>query len=181
MQSTNTDARQAATQARNEFGVKVSSSVIRKHASRGRVKVRPVGRPPFIPADVEEGILQCCALLRIEYFPLTDRAFQGLLMKAVKGSVYEKYFKDGVQRGWMRGFMARNSSRIRKGNQASLEIPRATCGTSQHLRMHYDVVRDVFLETGVAIPNPAYDPSAVFDKNDPGNTKMQVCRKCSML
>ena len=82
----------------------------------------------------------------------------------IKGTEYESYFApDGKPtRGWYQGWLRRMD--FLTGHLRPLEQTREEWYTEKNLETYFDIARDVFLNAGVAVMNPTFDPSEPYSE-----------------
>lgn len=68
-----------------------------------------------------------------------------------------------VKRHWYYNWLGR-CKRLRTANLTPLEMSRAEWATAANIKQHYDMVAELLVETGIAVPKEGFDPTKPNDE-----------------
>jgi hypothetical protein len=129
------------------------------HAPKSR------GAQTLLPHDVEAAIEKFISAMRAYYLAVPATLLKAKIMQYIEGSGYEANFKGGmVSDKYLHGFYDRHD--LKTASQRPHQDVREQWFNVTNLRLHFDVVRDVLLEHGLAIRNDDYVKGAEGTKGE---------------
>jgi len=113
----------------------------------------------LLTTDEEKHIADEVRKSRMHYLAVRPSHVLRLATKIVQTDVERAQLinESGITKGWFSGFCVRNG--IRTGKSHGLDVQRAKWLTSENAMTHYNVLKDVLLEKGVAVLNDDYEPT----------------------
>jgi hypothetical protein len=127
------------------------------------------GEPPqrtggaYFSMEFEEDLAAQTRYLRQLKLPVfVEDVMETVRLSIIDGGREDMLLDGKVTNGWYRGWL--NRTGLHTGNQQPLDVTRAKWCTSENLRKYYDVMKGLYLEAGVAKPNPAFRPGVPYSE-----------------
>ena len=146
----------AAEQAAAEFSVNISPSTAARAAERpGEEPSRP-GRKLGLGPAIEAQLETLCEVLREMRIPIFQEMIINFANTLIRGTALEDEFKhQEIRRDWYYRWLGR-CKYLKTANIRPLEITRAKWATAKNAYDHYEVLKELMLELGLAVRNPAF-------------------------
>ena len=150
--------RKAAEMATEKYAVHISpSTALRASQHLGEPPNKP-GRQLIISDVVESRIETLVLCLREMRIPVFQAMVLNYANKLIAGTEFESQFKHGeVRKHWYYNWLNR-CERLKTGNIRPLELTRAKWSTPENAKRHYEMLADIFIDLGLAVRNPTFDP-----------------------
>jgi len=160
--------KQAVKWVKATFGVTLSKPALKKHAWRKPgVKPKKQGGQLILPEEQEQRFISYIRLFRSMKLPTLRDIMLPILNRMLEGTGLQHRFKNKeATKYWWWSFCKRHQELFGTTNQRKHKLQRERWTQSQHLEEFYDVLQGVLLETGIAVPNPEYDSTVKFDKEN---------------
>ena len=99
-----------------------------------------------------------CLLLREMKLPIYRDSILDFLNRNVEGTPQQEQFKHKeMRKDWYYHFLKR-SSKLTTANIRPLEAKRVAWATAANVSTHYDMLRDLMIDLGIAVKNASHDP-----------------------
>jgi hypothetical protein len=154
------------------FDITMSQSTARRAGKTPGVEPKPVGAPPALPADYEEGLADVVDLFRGMKWPIFKSSLLAItnLFLANRPDLHSaSAFPRGIASDrWYYAFLTRQGLTAKA--QRPIEISRQKWWSSKNMGAHFDIVRDLALSLegpngeAFAIKNAAFDPKKPYDE-----------------
>ena len=162
--------RKAALEASEKHDVHISASTAwRASQTPGQPPKKP-GRALILGAALEYKLESFCLLLRSMRLPILRCMIITYVNVLVQGTEAEELLKHGEVRSYWYYNWLRRAHRLKTANIKPLEVKRAQWATSANALTHYNMLKDVMLEHGIAVPNPSFDP------DDPNSEQIKILK-----